>query len=256
MKHNFNILILDDEILALSYLKDTVEDVIKTIPNFSNYNVQGTCNQNEFWNLLSETLPQIVFLDIQMPKKSGLDIAKEIRESASKLGYASEQLPLIIFTTAHENYGYQAFKVDAVDYILKPIDEEKIENILKKIIKSQETLLRPFDEKITVHSSGIDIEIPLHEVLYFKADMKYIAVVTHKKEFLINDTLLNLEEKHSNFVKIHRAYLVNPSYILRFYKKESSLYLTLKDHEIHLPVSRRQKYEIERKIDYKIMLND
>jgi two-component system response regulator AlgR len=256
MKHNFNILILDDEILALSYLKDTIEDVIKEIPSFSSYTVQATSNQNEFWNLLENNLPQIVFLDIQMPKKSGLVIAKEIRDSAIKLGYSSEQLPLIIFTTAHENYGYQAFKVDAIDYILKPIDEEKIENILKKIIKSQEFLLKPFDETITVHSSGIDIDIPLHEVLYFKADMKYIAVVTSKKEFLINDTLLNLEIKYPNFVKTHRAYLINPNYIFRFYKKENSLFLTLKGHDIHLPVSRRQKLEIEKKIDYKIMLND
>lgn len=256
MKNNFNILILDDEDLALSYLRDTVEDVIKNIPSFSAYNVQGTSNQNEFWTLMAEKLPQIVFLDIQMPKKSGLEIAQEIRENSAKLGYASEQLPLIIFTTAHDNYGYQAFKVDAIDYILKPIDEEKIENILKKIIKSQELLLKPLNETITVHSSGIDIEIPLHEVLYFKADMKYIAVVTQKKEFLINDTLLNLEEKYYNFVKIHRAYLVNPSYVFRFYKKDSGLFLTLKGHETHLPVSRRQKMEIEKKIDYKIMLND
>lgn len=256
MKHNFNILILDDEILALSYLKDTIEDVIKNIPAFSNYSVQATSNQIEFWNLLKNNLPQIVFLDIQMPKKSGLEIAKEIRDTAIKIGYNSEQLPLIIFTTAHENYGYQAFKVDAIDYILKPIDEEKIENILKKIIKSQEFLLKPFDETITVNSSGIDIDIPLNEVLYFKADMKYIAVVTNKKEFLINDTLLNLESRYVNFVKIHRAYLVNPSYIFRFYKKENSFFLTLKDHDIHLPVSRRQKLEIEKKIDYKIMLND
>lgn len=256
MKNNFNILILDDEFLALSYLKDTVEDVIKKIPNFANYHVQGTSSQNEFWNLLENNLPQIIFLDIQMPKKSGLVIAQEIREASSKLGYTSQQLPLIIFTTAHDNYGYQAFKVDAIDYILKPIDEDKIENILKKIIKSQELLLKPFDETITVHSSGIDIEIPLHEVLYFKADMKYIAVVTNKKEFLINDTLLSLEEKYHSFVKTHRAYLVNPSYIFRFYKKENSLFLTLKGHENHLPVSRRQKLEIEKKIDYKIMLND
>lgn len=256
MKNNFNILILDDEILALSYLKDTVEDVINKNPNFSIYDVYGTSNQNDFWQLLEKNLPTIIFLDIQMPRKSGLEIAKEIREKSQSLGYKNEHLPIIIFTTAHDNYGYQAYKVEAIDYILKPIDEEKIESVFKKILNTYENLVKYFEESITVNSNGIDIDIPLHEVLYFKADMKYIAVVTQKKEFLINSTLLNLEEKYIKFVKIHRAYLVNPFYIAKIFKKENHWFCAIKDHESNLPISRRQKQEIEKKVNYKLLFND
>ncbi len=256
MKNHLKILILDDEILALSYLRDIIEDVTKIIPEYQNCSISSTSNQNEFWQTIEQDTPQIIFLDIQMPKKSGLDIAKEIREKYIELGYRSSFLPLIIFTTAHENYGYMAYKVNAIDYILKPIDEEKINSVLTKILQTYQYILKPIEEKITIHSVGIDIDIPIHDVLYFKADMKYISVVTKKKEFLINDTLLNLEEKYPNFVRIHRAYLVNPAYVSRFYKKENHWYLILKEHDVHLPISRRQKPEIEKKIDYKNIFND
>ena len=250
------ILIIDDEALALSYLKDTIEEVIKKFSLFLNYQIECTTNQSEFWKLLEEKLPIIIFLDIQMPKKSGLDIAKEIRIKSKLLGYNSEHFPLIVFTTAYENYGYQAFQVNAIDYVLKPIDEEKIESVFIKIANTYGSLLEQNSEYISINSFGIDIKIPLCEVLYFKADMKYIAVVTDKKEFLINDTLLNLEKKYPKFVKIHRSYLINPTYISRFYRKDNYLYVILKNHSIHLPVSRRQKFEIEKKIDYKTILNN
>ena len=86
--------------------------------------------------------------------------------------------------------------------------------------------------------------------------MKYITIITAVKEFLINETLLNLEKKYNNFIKIHRSYLVNPNYISRFYKKYSSWFVILKNHNEHLPISRRQKAEIQSKIDYKIVFND
>jgi len=256
MKNEQSILLLDDEVLALSYLKDTIDDVIKTSPNFSTFKIIGTTNQNEFWILLQKHLPKIVFLDIQMPGKSGLDIANEMRNKAKDLGYANEQLPIIIFTTAYENYGYQAYKVGALDYVLKPIMEESVQNVFKKIENQHEGVLKEIEDTIVVPSSGIDIEIPIKEVLYFKADMKYIAVVTNKKEFLINSTLLTLQERYTKFVKIHRAYLVNPIYVNKFYKKNGHSFLILKNHDIHLPVSRRQKQDLEGKLDYNTIFNE
>lgn len=245
-----NILLLDDEILALSYLKDTIEDITKKLRYFNSYNILSTTNQNEFWTLLETNLPKIIFLDIQMPRKNGLEIAEEIRKKSSQLGYINENLPIIVFTTAYENFGHKAFQVNAIDYIMKPIDEEKIENTLKKIETIHTGLLKDSEEKIKIHSSGIDLEIPLKDILYFKADMKYIVVVTAKKEFLASDTLLSLEEKYTDFIKVHRAYLVNPTYINKFYKKDNHWWLSLKEHKEQIPVSRRQKQEIEKKIDY------
>lgn len=245
-----SILILDDELHALSYMKETVEEVKNSLPAFVNYNLYSTHQYNEFMQMLKVYLPRIVFLDIHMPAKTGLEIAEEIRKNYKEIGYESAQLPIIVFSTAYENYGYQAFHVNAADYILKPVDNDKIEHVFRKIEQNFPEILKQTEETITVHSSGIDMEIPLKDILYFKADMKYIAVVTAKKEFLINTTLLNLEEKFPQFVKIHRAYLVNPGYIQKFYRKENHWLVIVKGHDHHLPVSRRQKQEIEGKINY------
>ncbi len=252
-----SILIIDDEVLALSYLKDTVEDVIKEIPELSKHEIFGTSNYNDFMHILSENAPSIIFLDVQMPKKTGLEIAKEIRENYKTLGYNNDKLPIIIFTTAHENYGYQAFKVNAYDYILKPIDDEKIKDVLCSAVNDYDIFNEDNQEEyVTVHSSGIDLDIPLKDILYFKADMKYIAVVTENKEFLINQTLLNLEDKYPNFIKLHRAFLVNPRYIIKIKKVDNNLFVSLKNHNIDIPVSRRQKNDLEQKIDYKLLLDE
>lgn len=249
------ILILDDEHLASAYLQETIEEVQKKNPFFSHFKVEVSNSYSDFSNKLKIFLPKIIFLDIQMPGKNGLDIAVEIRNTYQTLGYENESLPIIIFSTAYDNYAYNAFSVDAIDYILKPVNEDKIEHIFKKIELQYHMYFKEFIEVIKVPSAGVDVDLPLKEVLYFKADQKYITVITHKKEFLITTTLLSLEEKFNSFIKIHRAYLINPAFIQKFYKKDNQWFLSLKNHEIHLPVSRRQKQEIEKKLNYSDILD-
>ena len=244
-----SILILDDEELAASYLEELIQEVKLKNSFFSNFDIISTTNYQEFLNKIKTNLPEIVFLDIEMPIKNGLDIAKEIRENYLSIGYTDFQFPIIIFSTAFDNYGYKAFSVDAFDYVLKPINDEKLTYVFSKIESQFANKLKHIIEIIKVPSSGIEIDLQLKDVLYFKSDMKYTTVVTEKKEYLINKTLLSLEERYSNFVKIHRAYLVNISYIQKFYKKDNHWFLSIKNHEQHLPVSRRQKQEIEKKIN-------
>jgi two-component system response regulator AlgR len=246
-----SILILDDELPALTYMHEIVEEVKTSLPLFQNFKVYSTHQYSEFLNYIRKYLPKIIFLDIQMPGHNGIEVAQYIRSEALNLGYNNEQLPLIVFSTAHENYGYHAFKVEAIDYILKPVDNEKVLHVFNKIENSYSAILKEIIETIKVPSAGIDVDLPLKEVLYFKADMKYISVVTAKKEFLINTTLVNLEQQYPQFIKIHRAYLVNPSYIMKFYRKDNHWFLALKNHDEHLPVSRRQKQDLEGKLDYK-----
>ena len=247
-------LILDDEDLALSYSQEILEETIKNNKFFNHYKVRTTNNQDIFWNIIKEQRPAIIFLDIEMPGKNGIEIANDLKNKAASLGYP-ESLPLIIFSTAYDQYGYKAFQVGAINYLLKPFSDENIIDLLDSLEKNYSTHLKIDEETIKVPASGIDIDLPIKEVLYFKADMKYIVVQTDKKEFLINDTLLNLEEKYPNFVKIHRAYLVNPLYINKFFRKDNHWLLSLKNHSEPLPVSRRQKQEIEGKLNYYDLFN-
>ena len=255
-KKGKNILIIDDEFLALSYIKEIIEDSIKKFPILSEYEVFGVTNYNNFMSILQENLPNIIFLDIQMPKKNGLEIAKEIRENYKQIGYSSDKLPVIIFVTAFENYGYHAFKISAYDYLLKPISEEMVDDVFNSLINDYNIFNVDNKEKITVFSNGIHIDIPTNDILYFKADSKCVSIITNSKEFITHETLINLEEKHPNFIKIHRAYLVNPKHISKVFKNNGSIFVSLKNHNIILPVSRRQKYDLEKKLDYKFIENN
>lgn len=252
-KNGKNILIIDDEFLALSYMKDMVEESIKKFPTLADYEVFGVTSYQNFMTTLQENLPNIVFLDVQMPKKNGLEIAKEIRENYKKIGYSSDKLPVIIFATAFENYGYQAFKVNAYDYLLKPISEEMIDDVLNSLVTEYNILSINEEEKITVFSNGIHINIPIQDVLYFTADSKSVSVVTNNKTFVIHETLIKLEDKYPKFIKIHRAFLVNPKHISKVLKNDGNIFVEIKDYDKELPVSRRQKQDLESKLDYKFL---
>lgn len=249
-----NILILDDEALACSYLKECIDSYIKDSVSFSNFTVHTVSKLSEFWIKIKELQPSIIFLDIEMPVKNGIEVAQELKENIKKYEYSKE--PIIVFCTAYDNYAYKAFTLNAVDYLLKPADDDKIKGVFDKILIQYKSYLEDIYKYVYVSTSGVDIKIPLKEIIYFKADMKYISVVTAKKEFLLNETLLNLEEKYEEFVKIHRAYLINPIYIQKFYKKNGHWFASLKNYPITLPVSRRQRQDLELKINYKIFFDE
>lgn len=243
------ILILDDEILSTEYLKEILQEEKEKISEFKNFSILESNNFNDFLTKLEANKPQIIFLDIQMPGKNGIEVAEYINQEY-KTNNQNGEIPIIVFLTAHDNFGYKAFQVEAFDYILKPIENEVIFNLLTKIKIKHPQKFKKDEDKILVNSNGIDIHIPIKDVMYFKADMKYISIETEKKSFLINDTIINLEKQYPHFIKIHRSFLINPIYILKFLRKENSLYVCLKDNKTILPISRRQKTEIEYKIHF------
>jgi len=246
---NQTILILDDEVLATEYLKEILDEEKTKYKELKHFNVLESNSYNDFFIKLEATTPSIVFLDIHMQGKNGIEVANIINKSY-KDRYQDDALPIIVFITAYDNFGYKAFQVNAFDYILKPIGQESISNLLQKIINKHNNVFQKDSEFINIDLSGINVQVPIKDIIYFKADMKYITVKTEKKSFLINDTLINLEKKYPYFIKIHRSSLINPQYIYSFLKKENSIYVCLKDNTTILPISRRQKSEIERKINF------
>lgn len=239
------ILILDDEEHASSYLEELIIDIKFKNNFFSNYDIIISNNHNDFIEKLNIYNPDIIFLDIEMPI-NGIDVAKDIRDNYINYGYIEKFLPIIIFSTAFDNYGYKAFNVDAFDYILKPIDIDKLDYVFKKIEIQFFNHLKKYANYVKVSSIGLDVDLPITDVIYFKSDMKYTTVVTKNKEYLINDSLVSLEENFPSFIKIHRSYLINSSYINKFFKKDNNWYTQLNFNEIILPVSRRQKIEIDK----------
>jgi two-component system response regulator AlgR len=168
-----------------------------------------------------------------------------------------ETPPSVIFTTAYDQHALDAFDVNAVDYLLKPIRKDRLANALTKAQKltarqiqeiSQARQESPARTHISVHLRGNIRLVPLPEIIYFLADSKYVAVRTAAEEHLIEDSLVNLEREFADrFIRIHRNALVSASHIQGIEKSPSGTWqVALKDIDRRLDVSRRHAAAVRR----------
>ncbi len=173
--------------------------------------------------LISSLRPRLIFLDIKLPGIDGLQVLE-------RLPYQ----PAVIFTSAYDKYALKAFQAIAIDYLLKPIDAsmlEKAVNKLKMVGFRQESLADKIEYLLNEKQSGPQNRIPLRvgdridlvspdEILYFQSDNKYTMVKTCSKEYAIDTTLVELEQKLNpkKFVRIHRSTIVNMDWIAGMHK--------------------------------------
>lgn len=204
-------MIVDDERPAreeLSYLLSSMNDI--EIVGEAENGIQAI-------RLYLEKKPQLVFLDVSMPGVNGIDVAKELA--------AIEPRPFIVFVTAHDNYAVSAFEVNAFDYLLKPICEERLTSsmnrirgyLLKKENQAFEDLNKLSGElnltkssRIVGYHNGILFPIELDEILFVTLELKNTIVVCERGKFQINGTLTELQEKFGDrLFRSHKSYLVN-----------------------------------------------
>lgn len=201
--------------------------------------------------------PDILFLDIKMPGKTGLEAAQELAEEWPE----DSAFPLIVFVTAYDDYALEAFDHAAVDYVLKPVEDGRLGKTvtrLKSLLAKDRadaleqaavqlralTTAAPAAEKLTVIRAAVGNQIrmiPVDDVLYFEATDKYVNVVTRENESLIRTSLKELlpQLDGRNFWQIHRGIIVNARCIVHAARDESGkLSVNLKDHPASLPVSR------------------
>ena len=204
------ILIVDDEPLARQRL-------LRMIEKLAVHHVVGEAENAEAALIaIEEHDPDVVLLDVRMPGKDGLTLAREIS--------ALDCPPAIIFCTAFDQYALDAFGTTAIGYLLKPIKSEQLEEALlkaQKLNKVQRAAAHkaPVENKTTrTHISaktrrGIEL-IPLEDVRYFVADHKYVTVFHRNGEHLLDETLKELEEEFApRFIRIHRNALVSVKHI-------------------------------------------
>jgi len=206
-------IIVDDEETLRAYLRQKLSVL------WPNLHVVGEASDgNTALRLIQDTQPDIAFLDIQMPGLSGLEVARKITEKC-----------LVVFVTAYDKYAIRAFESEAIDYLLKPISDERLEKTMRRLKKrlSLATVpdltatlakisfsLRKTSQYLqwikTLHRESVRL-IPVDDVYYFKAAEKYTAVRTLEGEFLIRMTIKELEEKldPDQFWRVHRGAIVN-----------------------------------------------
>ena len=234
------VLVCDDEQLARERLARLVSDL-------GGYEVVAEANNGaDAVQKLSETDADIVLMDIRMPQMDGLEAARLISQKKAP--------PAIIFCTAYDDHALQAFNVNAVGYLLKPVRREALADALAKARSlnrvqlsalSNATAANDTPHKQRTHISakthrGIEL-VPVDDIRYFLADQKYVTVRSGRGEVLIDETLKDLEDEFGErFVRIHRNSLVARRYIDGLEQVGNGHYqVRLKDTSERLTVSRR-----------------
>ena len=242
------VLVCDDEPLARDRLRRMLEKIPATVC------VGESENGEELLEQIPDLNPDVILLDIRMPGMDGLQAASRLSESDSP--------PAIVFCTAYDEHAIQAFKVNAVDYLQKPVRQEDLEVALQKssrVNKAQMAAVRKelggddvvdeggIREYISARNRrGIEL-IPVADVRYFLADQKYVTVRHSQGETLLDETLKDLEtEFESRFVRVHRNALVALDYVEGLEHKGSQYQLRLQGVDERLTVSRRHAAAIKK----------
>ena len=243
---SLKILVVDDEPLARARLRELLADIAI---QFASEVVGEAGNGIAALEFLRDHPVDVVLADIRMPCMDGIELA-------GHLG-AFPAPPAVIFTTAYDNYAVQAFDLNAVDYLLKPVRAQRLLTALQKVHAARPAdpqLLASVGREIrgggrthlSCHERGRLLLVPVGEVLYFKADLKYVTARTVEREYLLDEALTHLETEFAErFIRLHRAVLVAKPALAGFEKGQSEDadaygWALLRGVPEKLPVSRRQ----------------
>jgi len=230
------IIIIDDEPLARSIVKEYLQ-------KYPELEIVEECNDGfEGVKAIQQHQPDLIFLDIQMPKINGFEMLELL-----------DQPPAVIFTTAFDEYAIKAFETHAVDYLLKPFNEdrfaravqkwkEQTEGAQKNTVELLETASQsPAQNQRIVVKTGSKIKIiPVQDVYFLEAADDYVKVHTHEGSFLKNKTMNHFEKTldSQQFVRSHRSYIVNVQQITRIDPYEKDNHIAILKSGAKVPVSR------------------
>lgn len=231
------IIIIDDEPLARSMVKEY-------LAKHPELDMVAECGDGfEGLKAIQQHQPDLIFLDIQMPKINGFEMLELI-----------EQPPSVIFTTAFDEYAIKAFEAHAIDYLLKPFNQERFDKAIAKWMEKTSTIVEtatqelletasqsPSQSNRIVVKNGSKIKIiPVHDVFYLEAADDYVKIHTQEGYFLKNKTMSHFEQvlDGQHFVRSHRSYIVNVQQITRIDPYEKDNHVAILRTGAKVPVSR------------------
>ncbi|MFA7227578.1 MAG: LytTR family transcriptional regulator DNA-binding domain-containing protein, partial [Melioribacteraceae bacterium] len=238
-KEKIRVIIIDDERLGREIIKSYLK-------KFGNIDLIAECSDGfEGIKEINERKPDLVFLDIQMPKLTGFEMLEIL-----------ENPPVIIFTTAFDQYALKAFEVNATDYLLKPFSEERFGEALNKAVKlitqtaggKQEfsglvkTMEKrnEFLDRVVIKNGHKILIVPIEELRYIEAQDDYTMLYTEKGNFLKQKTMKYFDENlnPSEFIRIHRSYFVKLTAVKQIELFEKETYRVVLHDGVKLPVSK------------------
>ena len=240
------VLIVDDEAPARNRMRDLLADVHPAVPVAI---VDDVAGGREAVRRVEGGGIDVVLLDVRMPGMDGIEVAQHLQKLESP--------PAVIFTTAYDAYAIQAFDLHAVDYLLKPIRAARLQEALARAAQNhlpKAEVLRELQQAprtcLSAAERGKVYLIPLEDVRYLRAELKYVTVRTAQREYLIEESLTRLEQEFgARFVRVHRNCLVARAAIRGFERTgtdagEGSWQVVLADLDERIPVSRRQQHVV------------
>jgi two-component system LytT family response regulator len=259
-RRRLRVLIVEDEPLG----KERLLDLLEEQPDAE---VVGTAENGEAAvEMIRSLQPDLVFLDVQMPRKSGLDVLREIGPAA---------MPATVFVTGFDRYALAAFEFAAVDYLVKPYSDERFEEAfhrakrrielegieslreqLLRLLQGEETSTSPstasrpaYLRRLAVQMRGRMIIVPVEEIDYITASGVYAEVVAGKNRYLIRESLQALEEQldPEEFMRIHRSELVRLDRVEMVVRTGSDHEIQLKSG-VRLRVGRSRRHELEQRL--------
>ncbi len=233
------VLIVDDELLARSRLRTLLEEC--TEPRVEV--VGEAAHAVQSMDQIQRTGCDLVILDVHMPGLDGMALAAMVRQMP--------QPPAVVFMTAYAEHAVQAFDLEAVDYLTKPVRRERLQQALQKVMRQRGMSMPPGStdttpDSLVIQERGRSERVALSDVLYLKAELKYITVRTAEKEHIFDGALSDLEQRYPHlFVRVHRNALVARRAVRAVEKHNDPLEgdgwtVRLDGVEERLAVSRRQ----------------
>jgi two-component system, LytTR family, response regulator len=244
-------IIIDDEPLARLRLQKLISDYPKT------FEIVGEAeNGEEAVEKINMLKPELLFLDIQMPVFNGFEVLQRLNYS-----------PKVIFCTAFDEFALQAFDSYCIDYLVKPLSKERFAKTVEKLIQfngnnaeiNLQKLIQQFPNinkkteatTLPVKVGDKVIFVRLDEVSYFKADEKYVSIITkHSKSYILDTSLKQLEEKlPASFIRVHKSYIINKNLVKEIRKHFNNRFIfTLDDYDQSKITSGRSYYQAVREL--------
>jgi len=263
-KRSIKALIIDDERLGRDVVRHMLSD------HHDIEIIEECSNGKEALRLIRQSNPDLIFLDIKMPGMDGMELAECLDEACR---------PIIVFVTAYNEFAIQAFEQNAIDYLLKPFDQERFDQMIARVGKRfeqceeaafaqklkgflssnsdlqmprglpQEEGRKPID-RIVVKESGRVFFVNPEEVDYFEASGNYVALNLDRKTHLVYDTLTKMEQKldSSKFLRIHRSTIVNLDRVQELQPHFNGEYVVILNSGAKLKLSRSYKEEARAKL--------
>lgn len=228
----FKCLIIDDEPIAIRVVKNHLQ-------NFSNIAVAGECsNAIEALEFLGKQSVDLIFLDIQMPQITGIDLIKSLNHP-----------PLVIITTAYRDFAVDAFDLDVVDYLLKPFSLARFAKAIGKFYQKENekkgatAIPEPAQtpDFIFIKADKKNYKVALNDLIYLESLGDYVNVYTCTDKITTKERISNLSEKlpDSQFLRIHRSYVVSVQYI------DAILSGCVEVGKVKLPIGRNYKEQVD-----------